>query len=131
MDASPGTKFAVLSPIARGKKGEFQKELVDIRSQGFVRAEIDGQEVSLSGPIKLKKTFKHDISIYIDRLILKTGIESRLMEALDIAVQLSEGLVEVRYFDDKPSTRFFSTRYGCPDCGTSVAEVVGILNRYL
>lgn len=119
----PETKFAILAPIARGKKGEFQKELSDCRSQGFVRAIIDGEEVSLSAPIKLKKTFKHDISIYIDRLVLKTGIESRLMDALEIANKLSDGLVEVKYFDEENSSRFFSTKYGCADCGTSVTEV--------
>lgn len=123
MGGVPSTKFAILAPIARGKKGEFQKELADIRGQGFVRAEIDGEEVSLSAPIKLKKTLKHDISIYIDRLVLKTGIESRLMEALEIANKLSNGLVEIRLFDDKPSSRFFSTQYGCADCGTSFPEV--------
>lgn len=123
MAGTPGTKFAILAPIARGKKGEFQKELTEARGQGFVRALIDGEEVSLSGPLKLKKSFKHDISIYIDRLVLKTGIESRLMDALEISNKLSEGLIEIRYFDDPPSSRFFSTRYGCADCGTSVTEV--------
>lgn len=123
MQGTSGTKFAIMAPIARGKKGEFQKELTEIRSQGFVRADIDGEEVSLSAPLKLKKSFKHDISIYIDRLVLKTGIESRLMDALEIANKLSEGLIEIRYFEDKPTSRFFSTRYGCSDCGTSVTEV--------
>ncbi len=117
------TKFALLAPIARGKKGEFQKELTDIRSQGFVRADIDGEEVSLSAPLKLKKSFKHDISIYIDRLVLKTGIENRLMDALEIANKLAEGVIEVKYFGSAPSSRFFSTKYGCADCGTSVTEV--------
>jgi len=123
MEGIPDSKFAILAPIARGKKGEFQKELTDIRSQGFVRAIIDGEEVSLSAPTKLKKSFKHDISIYIDRLVLKTGIEPRLMDALEIANKLSEGLVEVKYFTDSASSRFFSTKYGCVDCGTSVTEV--------
>lgn len=123
MGGKPETKFAVLSPIARGKKGEFQKELADCRGQGFVRAVIDGEEISLSAPIKLKKTFKHDISIYIDRLVLKPGIESRLMDALEIANKLSDGLVEIKYFDHQVDSRFFSTRYGCAECGTSVTEV--------
>lgn len=124
MAGTPGSKFAIMAPIARGKKGEFQKELNDIRSQGFVRAEIDGEEVSLSAPLKLKKSFKHDISIYIDRLVLKTGIESRLMEALEMSNKLADGLIEIRAFEGTISTsRFFSTRYGCADCGTSVTEV--------
>ena len=123
MQGAIGTKFAVLAPIARGKKGEFQKELTEVRSQGFVRADIDGEEVSLSAPLKLKKSFKHDISIYIDRLVLKAGIEGRLMDALEIANKLADGVIEIRYFDEKLPPRFMSTRYGCADCGTSVPEV--------
>ncbi len=117
-----GTKFAVLAPIVRGKKGEYQKELLDLRAKGFVRARIDGQEVNLSEPVKLKKSNKHDISIYIDRLVLKPGIQARLTEAVEMAARLAEGLAEVEYQPDK-RTRFFSTKFACADCGTSFPEV--------
>lgn len=117
-----GAKFAILAPIVRGKKGEYQKELAELRSQGYVRARIDGEEVSLSGPIKLKKTFKHDISVYVDRLILKPGIESRLTEALDLATKLSEGLAEIEFADEK-KPRFYSTQFACSDCGISFPEL--------
>lgn len=117
-----GTKFSVLAPIVRGKKGEYQKELLELRSQGFVRAKIDGQEVNLSEPIKLKKSFKHDISIYVDRLVLKPGIESRLAEALEIATGLAEGLAEVEV-QGESSIRFFSTKFACADCGSSFSEL--------
>ena len=118
----PGTKFSVLAPIVRGKKGEYQKELTELRGQGFVRAKIDGEEVNLSTPIKLKKTFKHDISIYVDRLVLKDGIESRLAEALEISTKLAEGLAEVEILREG-KTRFFSTKFACADCGTSFPEL--------
>jgi excinuclease ABC subunit A len=117
-----GTKFTVLAPLVRGKKGEYQKELLELRSQGFVRANIDGQQVNLAQPIKLQKSLKHDISIYVDRLILKRGIEARLAEALEIATNLASGLAEIETVGD-PKKRYFSTKFACADCGTSFPEL--------
>jgi excinuclease ABC subunit A len=117
-----GSKFAVLAPIIRGKKGEYQKELAELQSRGYVRARIDGTEVNLSTPIKLQKNLKHDISIYVDRLMMKAGIESRLAEALEMAAELTRGLAEVEVVgEDKP--RFYSTKFACADCGTSFPEL--------
>ena len=117
-----GTRFSVLAPVVRGKKGEYQKELSEYRAKGFVRARIDGAEVSLAEPIKLRKTFKHDISIYIDRLVLKPGIEARLAEALETAAGLAEGLTEIETAADSKS-RIYSTKFGCIECGASFAEI--------
>lgn len=117
-----GTKFAILAPIVRGKKGEYQKELSELRAQGFSRAKIDGEELSLTGQIKLKKSFKHDISIYVDRLILKNGIESRLSEAIELATKIADGLAEIEFMDEK-APRLFSTRFACTECGTSFPEL--------
>lgn len=122
MTFPPDTKFAVLAPIVRGKKGEYQKELLELRSQGFVRAMIDGQEVNLSSPIKLQKSLKHDISIFVDRLIIKPGIETRLADALEIASKLTEGLIEINFIETGEH-RFFSTKFACADCGTSFPEI--------
>lgn len=122
MTFPPGAKFAVLAPIVRGKKGEYQKELLELRSQGFVRAMIDGNEVSLSAPIKLQKSLKHDISIFIDRLVIKTGMEARLADALEMAAKLAEGVIEVSFLDTNEK-RFFSTKFACADCGTSFPEM--------
>ena len=118
MELETGAKFAVLAPMVRGKKGEYQKELLELRSKGFVRARIDGEEVNLSEPLKLKKNLKHDISIYIDRLILKPGIRARLADALEIATGLSQGLAEIELYSDN-TRRYFSTRFACADCGIS------------
>jgi len=117
-----GTKFSVLAPLVRGKKGEYNKELLELRSQGFVRAKIDGNDVNLSQPIKLQKSLKHDISIYIDRLILKLGIEPRLADALEIATKISSGLAEIEV-SGVAENRYFSTRFACADCGTSFPEL--------
>jgi excinuclease ABC subunit A len=117
-----GTKFTVMAPLVRGKKGEYQKELLELRSQGFVRAKIDGQEINLAQPLKLQKNLKHDISIYVDRLIMKRGIESRLAEALEIATNLASGLAEIETVGE-PNSRYFSTKFACADCGTSFPEL--------
>lgn len=117
-----GTRFSLLAPIVRGKKGEYQKELQELRSQGFTRVRVDGQEMSLAAPIKLKKSFKHDISVYVDRLILKPGVETRLMEALESATKLAAGLAEVEFVDPH-SIRLFSTHFACTDCGVSFPEL--------
>jgi excinuclease ABC subunit A len=122
MNNPVGTRFSVLAPIARGKKGEFQKELLEMRRQGFIRAKIDGNEVNLSAPTRLQKTLKHDISIYIDRLIHRPGIEARLSEAVEMAMSFSEGLVEVEWTDEK-KTDLYSSRYACADCGTNFPEL--------
>lgn len=122
MEYPQGTKFSVMAPIIRGKKGEYQKELLEFRSQGFVRARIDGNEVNLSSPIKLQKSLKHDISIYVDRLVLKDGIQSRLSEAIEIATRHANGLAEVTV-SDQPTSRYFSTRFACADCGVSFPEL--------
>ncbi len=122
MTLPAGTRFAILAPVIRGKKGEYQKELAEFRSKGFVRARIDGSEVALSEPIRLKKGFKHDISIYVDRLVLKPGIEARLTEALETASALAEGLTEFEDAGNK-TTKIYSTRFACIHCGSSFAEI--------
>lgn len=117
-----GTKFSILAPLVQGKKGEYQKELQELRTQGFTRVKIDGEELSLAGPIKLKKSYKHDISVYVDRLILKPGIENRLIEALETALKLADGLAEVEFLEPQ-STKLFSTHFACTDCGISFSEL--------
>lgn len=118
----PDSRFAILAPIVRDRKGEFQKELFQARSQGYARARVDGEDVSLTSPIQLKKTFRHDVSIYIDRLIVKPGTETRIYEAIEAAVQLSNGLAEILITgEEKP--RLVSTRFACTNCGTSFPEL--------
>lgn len=117
-----GTRFSILAPIVRGKKGEYQKELQELRAQGFTRVRVDGEEISLAAPIKLKKSFKHDISVYVDRLVLKPGVETRLLEALESATKLAGGLAEVEFVEPH-SIRLYSTHFACTDCGVSFPEL--------
>ena len=118
-----GTKIQILAPIARGKKGEFVKELKDIKKQGFVRCRIDGEIIDLSesDDIKLSKTKKHNIEVVIDRLIVKDSIKSRLTDSVETATKLSDGLLLLDVIGC--GEELFSLNYACPDHGVSIEEM--------
>lgn len=115
------TKLQVLAPIAKGKKGEFTKELADIQKQGFVRARIDGEIVDLADDIKLKKSYKHNIEIVVDRLVMKEEIKSRLTDSIETATRLADGLVVIEIPGDREE--LFSLNYACPEHGISIEEM--------
>ena len=115
------TKIQILSPIARGKKGEFVKEINDIRKQGFVRCRIDGEVVELEDDIKLSKTKKHNIEVIVDRLVIKDGIQSRLSDSVETATKISNGLLLVDIVGEKEE--LFSLNYACPEHGVSIDEM--------
>ena len=116
-----GTKFQILAPIARGKKGEFQKELESASKNGFSRVRVDGEVRDLSEKIVLKKTFKHNIEIIVDRLIMKEGIGSRLTDSLETAFSLTEGTVLIDVIGGEEI--LFSQNFACPDHGTCMDEL--------
>jgi len=115
------TKINVMSPIVRGKKGEFQKELKKLRKDGFVRVRIDGRTLELGEDIELDKNKRHSIDVVVDRLIMKKGIRKRLRDSLEIAIGLSEGLVRIT--TDGGKDIIFSEGYVCQDCGVSIVEM--------
>ena len=115
------TKLQVLAPIAKGKKGEFTKELADIQKQGFVRARIDGEIFDLADDIKLKKSYKHNIEIVVDRLVMKEEIKSRLTDSIETATRLADGLVVIDIPGDREE--LFSLNYACPEHGISIEEM--------
>ena len=115
-----GSRIYVNAPIARGKKGEFQKEFLSYKKSGFLRVEVDGIIYNLDEDIKLDKNVKHNISVVVDRLIIKEGIEQRLSDSIETALKLADGLVVIEC-DGKE--QLFSTKYSCPDCGTSIEEI--------
>lgn len=117
-----GTKFMVLAPVVRGRKGEYRQIFDDALRQGFVRARVDGKIIDLESPPTLKKSFKHDISIVIDRLMVSASSRGRLMEALELALQKAEGLAEVETVDDG-KIHLFSQHFACPECGVSIEEI--------
>lgn len=116
-----GTKFQVLAPVVRGRKGQHEKVIEKARRGGYARVRIDGIQYDLTEDISLEKNNKHNIEIIIDRLVVKPGIESRLTDSIENALGIAEGLLYVDIIGGDMMT--FSTSYACPDCGVSISEV--------
>ncbi len=116
-----GTKINIMSPIVRGKKGEFQKEFIRLRKEGFARVRLDGAILDLSEDIIPDKNKRHTLEVVVDRLIIKHGIEKRLGDSLEIALGLSGGLVIINVPNEEEM--LFSQNYSCPDCGISMPEL--------
>ena len=117
-----GTKFLILSPVVRGKKGEHQKVFEDARKQGFVRLRLDGIQYDLSEEIKPEKNKKHTIELIVDRLVLKDGIRRRLTDSIETACNHSGGLVTISIPGQEEELNF-SQNYACEDCGISMPEL--------
>jgi len=132
-----GAKLTLLSPMIRGRKGEYKKELNQLRKEGFTRVVIDGTLRELAEEIELDKKKKHDIDIVIDRIVVKEGIQRRLADSLETALHHADGVVRVETVlpatdepDEgggrkarKPVTHIFSEKLACVDCGISYQEV--------
>ncbi len=116
-----GTRFTVDAPIVRGRKGEFKDVLEDLRSDGFTRVKIDGEQYLLDEPPTLDKQIRHTIVVVVDRLVMKPGLRTRLNDSVETALRLAEGLVEVSEVDG--ATRTYSERFACPDDGISLPEL--------
>jgi excinuclease ABC subunit A len=114
-------RINVLAPIVRGRKGEFKKELAALRGRGYTKARIDGQFRSLDEDIKLDRRRNHTIEVVVDRLIVRGGIERRLMESIETALNLAEDIVVINTYDG--GDRLFSRRLACIDCGLSMPEM--------
>ncbi len=111
----------VLAPIVRGRKGEFKKELANLRTRGFTKVRVDGQLRSLDEDIKLDRRRNHTIDVVVDRLVLKPGIERRLTESVEIALNLADDIVIINTLDG--GDRLFSRRLACTYCGVSMPEM--------
>jgi excinuclease ABC subunit A len=120
-----GTRIELLAPLVRGRKGEFRELFESARKQGFIRAIVDGEIVELANPPKLNKRQNHDVSIVVDRLVVRAEDRGRLNDSLETALKLADGLVEVVRHDGsaKPAPTLFSERYGCATCGISMPEL--------
>ena len=115
------TKILVNAPVVRGRKGEYSKEIEGFRKSGYARVEIDGVVYSLDEEIKLEKNVKHNISVVVDRLAVKPGVEKRLTDSIETAIKLSDGLVSIETVGGEST--LYSTKYSCPDCGISLEEI--------
>lgn len=121
LEMPAGTRFMVLAPLVRGRKGEYKDLLEQVRRDGFTRARIDGEIHFLDEKITLEKNIRHNIEIIVDRLVCKGDIRRRLAESVETAAALSGGLVGIETAEGKFTT--YSEQFACPDCGVSLAEL--------
>ena len=117
----PDERINVLAPVVRGRKGEFKRELAALRARGFTRARIDGTFVALDNDIKLDRRRNHTIDVLVDRLIVKSGIERRLADSIELALKLADDIVVINTLGS--GDRLFSRRLACPVCDVSIPEM--------
>jgi excinuclease ABC subunit A len=125
MELPEGTRFQVLAPIVRGRKGEYGKLLEDLARKGFPRARIDGEVRDLSEPIRLPKTYKHTIEVVVDRLVAKPDIRRRVADSVETALDLAEGIaaIAVVTHEGHEEVQTFSQNLACTSCGLSFDEL--------
>lgn len=116
-----GTRFMVMAPLVRGRKGEHAKIMDQMRKAGYVRIFVDGEVRTLDEEIKLEKNKKHSLSVVIDRLAVRDGITQRLTDSVETALKLAEGLVEINVIGGE--TQMYSENFACSDCGISLPEI--------
>ena len=121
MQQEAGTKIQVLSPVIRGRKGEFTKLLEGFQKEGFVRAMVDGEVAELTDDLQIDRKKKHNIDIIVDRLVIKEDIRNRLTESVEIALKHAENIVKIDIVGK--GQKLFSQNYACPDCGISFPEL--------
>ncbi len=120
------TKFQLLAPVVRGRKGEHVKVFEQAKKAGYVRVRVDGNLYELTEEIKLEKNIKHNIEIVVDRLMVRAGIEQRLSDSIDNVLNLSDGLLIIEYVGDEATPAeevTMSQNFACPDCGISIEEL--------
>jgi excinuclease ABC subunit A len=123
MSLPEGARIEVLAPLVRGRKGEFRDLFEEMLRKGFVRARVDGEMVELQDPPKLARRQNHDISIVVDRLIIRLDDRQRLADSVETALRTADGVVEVAHHAGEVETHIFSERYACPSCGVSIPEL--------
>ena len=133
MTLEEGTRFMVLAPVVRGRKGEYGRLFEDLRAQGYTRVKVDGEVRRLEEQISLDKRYKHDIAVVVDRLRMREDLRRRLADSIETAVALAEGIVEIELVaagEEREAAdpvhadvRTFSERFACLECGTSVPEL--------
>jgi excinuclease ABC subunit A len=127
LELAEGTRFMVLAPVVRGRKGEYGKMLEELRAEGFARVLIDGQLRGLDEEIVLDRKLKHEIAVVVDRLVMRTDVRKRLVDSIETAAALADGIVAIetvpRDGDGPPQKLTFSEKFACLRCGTSMPEL--------
>ncbi|MBS1870710.1 MAG: excinuclease ABC subunit UvrA [Actinobacteria bacterium] len=122
MALEDGTRFMVLAPIVRGRKGEYGRQLEELRAEGFTRVRVDGELRRLDEEIVLDKKYRHDIAVVVDRLVMRGELRKRLADSIETAVSLADGIVDVELVDEQ-RTLTFSEKFACLECGISFPEL--------
>src|SRR5919199_792116 len=125
MELPEGTRFMVMAPVVRGRKGEYGKQLEELRAEGFQRAKVDGEMRMLEDEIVLDKKFKHDIAVVIDRLVMRHDLRKRLADSIETAVALADGKVEIETVprEGDGEVVLYSEKFACPDHGPVIPEL--------
>ena len=133
MGHDDGERFMVLAPIVRGRKGEYGKQLAELRSEGFTRVKVDGELRMLEDEIVLDKKYKHDISVVVDRLVMRRDLRKRLADSVETAVSLADGMVEIETVpisshppapnQSEATVTTYSEKFACLHCGISMPEL--------
>src|SRR6056300_1063033 len=125
MAMEEGTRAHLLAPIVRDRKGEYRKEFLELRKQGFQRVKVDGQFYELDEPPTLDKKFRHDIDVVVDRLVVKDGLETRLADSFRTALDLADGIaiLETAPSEGEPERHTFSEKFACPVSGFTIPEI--------
>ncbi|MBO6882477.1 MAG: excinuclease ABC subunit UvrA [Marivita sp.] len=125
MAMDEGTRAYLLAPIVRDRKGEYRKEFLELRKQGFQRVKVDGQFYELDEPPTLDKKFRHDIDVVVDRLVVKEGLETRLADSFRTALDLADGIaiLETAPSEGEPERHTFSEKFACPVSGFTISEI--------
>ncbi len=118
----PGSKIEVRAPLVQGRKGEFRELFESVRKQGFIRAYVDGELIEVATPPKLNRRQNHSVSVVVDRLVIRDEDRARLVDSLETALKLADGLVQVANVGAE-FEEMFSEKYGCPVCGISMPEL--------
>jgi excinuclease ABC subunit A len=122
MEMDEGTRLYLLAPIVRGRKGEYRKELAGLQKRGFQRVKVDGEMYEIADAPTLDKNFKHDIAVVVDRIVVRPGIETRLADSIETALELADGLVFAENADGGEQT-IFSSKFACPVSGFTIEEI--------
>jgi excinuclease ABC subunit A len=118
-----GVKFQILAPLVRGRKGEYRELFERLRQEGYVRVQVDGEIYGLEEEIKLEKDVRHNIDVVVDRLVMKEGIEKRIADSVETALELAEGLVAIEILENGRRRELYSTHFACLECGFSFPEI--------
>ncbi|HEU4975895.1 MAG TPA: excinuclease ABC subunit UvrA [Baekduia sp.] len=125
MELAEGERFMVLAPVVRGRKGEYGKAFENLRAEGFQRVKVDGELRMLDEEIILDKKFKHDISVVVDRLVMRADVRKRLADSIETSVALADGMVEVETVprEGEGTYTLYSEKFACPDHGPVIPEL--------